>query len=730
MDTEHKMPPVSQGVGYGIVVGVGLAFALGMIFVTGALRRYQKEKVDANEFATAGRSVNSGLIASAVVSSWTWAATLLTSTTQAYSNGIFGPISYASGAVVQIIMFATIAIELKRKAPGVYTYLEVVKARFGTLAHFIYMFYAIATNILVMAMLIAGCSSSFETLTGMNPIAACFLIPLGVTLYTLAGGLKATFLTDYMHTMILYVIIFLFAFTIFANNSFLGSPGRVWELLMEAGKKFPKEGNEDGSYLTIKSKSAGIFMVINLAGNFGTVFLDTGYWNKAIAASPAAALPGYFLGGVSWFAIPWLCSTTMGLAGRVLEHTPYWPTYPRPMSDSEVSAGLTLPYTAVAILGSGGGSAALLLVFMAVTSAASAEMVAVSSIWTYDCYKTYINPRATSKQLILQTHLSVIVFVLVMIAFSIGLYYGNVGMGYLYTLMGVIISSAVIPVSMTMFWSGFNKWSACIAPPLGMAFGIATWAAITAGLFDSEFTLLTSGSDYPMLGGNLVSILSPLIIITVCQLIFGNDKYDYNQLKDFQTLRGLPPGEGADTAQFEVPPNNNSSKEGNVDEENNMPHIDESALDNYKLEPRVSAAVIKHDNQWDDEEKVLHKSAKIARIACIFVSLSFLIIWPMPMYGTGYIFSRQFFTGWIIVGIIWLFISLFIVELLPLWQGRYAIAHTVRGIWWDLTGQSRKLHEWQDDHPEDLHVAFSPVMSVISGVAPPENDAPALVKRD
>ena len=159
----------------------------------------------------------------------------------------------------------------------------------------------------------------------------------------------------------------------------------------------------------------------------------------------------------------------MGLAGRVLEHTPYWPTWPRAMTDDEVSAGLTLPYTAVAILGRGGGSAALLMIFMAVTSAASAEMVAVSSIWTYDVYRGYLNAKATSKQLIMQTHISVVIFVLVMIGFSIGLYYGGVRMGYLYTLMGVIISSAVLPVALTMFWSGRNKWSAILAPPIGMA---------------------------------------------------------------------------------------------------------------------------------------------------------------------------------------------------------------------------------------------------------------------
>lgn len=59
------------------------------------------------------------------------------------------------------------------------------------------------------------------------------------------------------------------------------------------------------------------------------------------------------------------------------------------MSDADVSAGLVLPNAAVALLGKGGAGASFLLVFMAVTSAMSAELIAVSSIVTYDIYQTY-----------------------------------------------------------------------------------------------------------------------------------------------------------------------------------------------------------------------------------------------------------------------------------------------------------------------------------------------------
>ena len=67
---------LSQGVGYGVVLGIGALFALGMMLTTWVLRRYNNELQTSEVFSTAGRSVKSGLVAAAVVSSWTWAATL------------------------------------------------------------------------------------------------------------------------------------------------------------------------------------------------------------------------------------------------------------------------------------------------------------------------------------------------------------------------------------------------------------------------------------------------------------------------------------------------------------------------------------------------------------------------------------------------------------------------------------------------------------------------------
>ena len=66
----------------------------------------------------------------------------------------------------------------------------------------------------------------------------------------------------------------------------------------------PVSGNEKGSYLTMISLNGLRFGIINIIGNFGTVFVDQSYWQSAIAAKPAAAHKGYLMGGMVWFTIP------------------------------------------------------------------------------------------------------------------------------------------------------------------------------------------------------------------------------------------------------------------------------------------------------------------------------------------------------------------------------------------------------------------------------------------
>ena len=49
---------------------------------------------------------------------------------------------------------------------------------------------------------------------------------------------------------------------------------QVWENLRVVSEQFPVAGNKGGSYLTMLSKGGFVFGIINIIGNFGTVYND------------------------------------------------------------------------------------------------------------------------------------------------------------------------------------------------------------------------------------------------------------------------------------------------------------------------------------------------------------------------------------------------------------------------------------------------------------------------
>lgn len=98
------------------------------------------------------------------------------------------------------------------------------------------------------------------------------------------------------------------------------------------------------------------------------------------------------------FAIPFVFSTTLGLAAVAFSAVPAANSSSQdplssnfipllaPLSDSAISAGLPASLAAATLLGQSGAAALLIVLFLAVTSATSAELIAVSSILTYDVY--------------------------------------------------------------------------------------------------------------------------------------------------------------------------------------------------------------------------------------------------------------------------------------------------------------------------------------------------------
>jgi len=154
------------------------------------------------------------------------------------------------------------------------------------------------------------------------------------------------------------------------------------------------------SFLTMGSTIGLIFGITNIVGNFGTVFVDQSYWQSAVAAKPKSAVLGFLIGGMVWFAVPFCMATTNGLAGRALTvHPDINGAFGSRYIDGGASgSGLTPARVLSQILGPFGSFILLLQLFMAITSTGSAEIIAVSSILTYDVYFEYINPELKQRR--------------------------------------------------------------------------------------------------------------------------------------------------------------------------------------------------------------------------------------------------------------------------------------------------------------------------------------------
>ncbi|CAO2178039.1 unnamed protein product [Urochloa humidicola] len=127
-----------------------------------------------------------------------------------------------------------------------------------------------------------------------------------------------------------------------------------------------------------------VYGIINIAGGFATIFADNGYWMSAIAARLSSAHKGYLLGGLLFFALPFSLATSLGLGALALG---------LPLTRDEAAKGLVPAATATVLMGKPGSILLLTRVFMTITSAGSAELVAVSSLCTYDVYRTHTSTR-------------------------------------------------------------------------------------------------------------------------------------------------------------------------------------------------------------------------------------------------------------------------------------------------------------------------------------------------
>merc|ERR550532_281762 len=710
-------PTVGLGAALLIFLGVGI-FAVVIAQTFQMVRKYVYHDADNLDTAfDAGGKVSIGLTATTIVSQWTWSATLLQSSTVASKYGISGPYWYAGGATIQIILFAILSIMLKTRAPGAKTFLQVIKARFGARTHLVFCTFAFFTNLIVMMSLtVAGTAVLNSLVADLSPELAAMLLAVVIGGYTLIGGLGATFYVSYFNTALIFFLIILLMVEVFFNpfehvNNPFGSSNSIFEFVACWKAPDTSIGNKGGSYLTFFSSGGLVFGIVNLVGNFGTVFCDQAYWQSSVAAKPLQGVWGFIAGGLCWFAIPFGLATTMGLAYLGLSSAQGAPM----LTDEDVMKGLAAPLVAQKLLGTVGEYSMLFLILMAVMSTGSAEVIAVASIIIYDVYQAYICPynpnpkdgqcilctrylriqkgdeeaelctcqsadkcveckadnelRARTKSLV-KPHYTCVTHgdykeyqetllnyknwcIVLCTFFSIPLclfcWAVNLNLAWTYYFTGILISSSVVPIAMSILWARATSTGVISGVIGGAAVGMGSWlyyaSTFEGGLSAATFVKNT-GEEMPMLTGNILAIaVGGFACIAVT----------------FATRWTLTP----------------EMEELEWEKTRDIDNPLSPWVTKYKGELNLDDGENFHDRP--PLEIVIRKfrAAKItAYAAAVLFTLFFICIWPGSMLSTD-ILDYNGFNIWTTISRVWAFSAAAFIVIVPMYQEIVAVIKQV-----------------------------------------------------
>lgn len=663
-------PTLSQGYGY-VVIFVGSIFFLVLLntitFLQNKYSSHNSKNVD--EFVSGSRSVKFGLLLAGIVLSWTWSLTLLESAVKSYTFGILGSMYYACGGLLQVSVFSIISSKIKKNANLVTTFPEMAYFRFGVAGHLSFLWCGFVCNSIVLACILLGGSAVVQAITGVSQYATLFLVPFFVACYISFGGLRSTFISDASHTLVILIFIIVFMFEVYVVGDKIGSAQKMWELLESLP---PVEGNYHGSYLTFRSEQGVVFLIISIITGFGLVVADQAYLQRAVAADPKVTSKAYFYAALCWFVIPFAMGASLGLAAQALSVYPDFPV----LSDFEIGEGLPAVAAITYLLGKSGSAIMLVMIFFSVTSSFAGELIATSTLISYDIYKRYIKPDASPKEVVKVSKVAVFGWAIFSSALA-SIFHGaaKISMGWLFNFLGCATASGVFPIALSFTWKDLNKAGAVGGSVGGMILAFVVWL-ITCKTYTGEITVTNLSNQWVSFAGNVTALVMGGVISVTLSLIWPAN-FDFEKTRNRTSLVKDDRDQTQNRSLVEV-------DEIQVDYSNKKQAgtttVSSSKDSGIQVDTESTDSELDMDLHAEIDHKYLDREFKKYSILVTILALVLVIIIPVGLGAAPYVFSPGFLLGVVIIIIIWLFCSIFYVVVWPIIEARETIWRITKQI--------------------------------------------------
>tara|TARA_B100001079_G_C16390259_1_gene506449 strand:+ start:324 stop:1799 length:1476 start_codon:yes stop_codon:yes gene_type:complete len=421
-----------------IFIGVGIYL---VVMLSIGVYASKRASTSASDFIVAGRRMPIWICSATIVATWFGGGTMMGAAGASYESGLLGVIADPFGGALCLFLVGFFFVRIFRRL-RLLTFIDFFENRYGKTASTIAAVGSISSNVGWTGALLVAFGFVFQTLTGVPLEIGIIGGAIVVFIYTVAGGMWAVALTDFVQMVIIALGLVSLLIVVLID---VGGWGNIGPHLPEdTFRMTPKEGNA-ATWLNYFRA----WLIFGLADVSAQTLMQRAF----SARNEQTAQNSFYLAGFGHLSLG-LIPVTLGIIASV--------TMP----------GLTDPETVIPQMAQAHLHPAAIAIFVgallaAIMSSADSALLAAASIFSTNILPLF-KPEVSDRHRLLATRIAIPVFgsIAVYVALRVQVVYNLI-----LDANSVILVCVTVPFIVGVWWPQANRSGALAS----MAMGFLIW---------------------------------------------------------------------------------------------------------------------------------------------------------------------------------------------------------------------------------------------------------------
>ncbi|HJP49834.1 MAG: sodium:solute symporter family protein [Pseudomonadales bacterium] len=423
-----------------IVIFIGVGIYLVVMLSIGVYAS-KRASTSASDFIVAGRRMPIWICSATIVATWFGGGTMMGAAGASYESGLLGVIADPFGGALCLFLVGFFFVRIFRRL-RLLTFIDFFENRYGKTASTIAAVGSISSNVGWTGALLVAFGFVFQTLTGVPLEIGIIGGAIVVFIYTVAGGMWAVALTDFVQMVIIALGLVSLLIVVLID---VGGWGNIGPHLPEdTFRMTPKEGNA-ATWLNYFRA----WLIFGLADVSAQTLMQRAF----SARNEQTAQNSFYLAGFGHLSLG-LIPVTLGIIASV--------TMP----------GLTDPETVIPQMAQAHLHPAAIAIFVgallaAIMSSADSALLAAASVFSTNILPLF-KPEVSDRHRLLATRIAIPVFgsIAVYVALRVQVVYNLI-----LDANSVILVCVTVPFIVGVWWPQANRSGALAS----MAMGFLIW---------------------------------------------------------------------------------------------------------------------------------------------------------------------------------------------------------------------------------------------------------------